>query len=243
MKAITARHWKPLLDAATGVHHLSRTKIIASIFGVALLLAGCSLRTNAPAPAKLVFNDKGEAALPRGYRSWVHAYTAWEPITESLLDLRLTQTPEFHNVYVEPTAYKTFMETGQWPEGTLLVKEFSFTSTDQENCDGPPAYLCNAWFGKVIFQHGYTGIALMLKDTKRYPSEAGGWAYFSYGHQEPPYKPFAPVHERARCAQCHIDRAGPGQDYVFSVNQPGLSRTGIDAKQNLEAATPAMSSP
>lgn len=29
-----------------------------------------------PLPAvKLAFNENGEAALPKGYRSWVHAYT------------------------------------------------------------------------------------------------------------------------------------------------------------------------
>jgi hypothetical protein len=212
--------------------------------GIGLLLAGCipdgeasSDGTKAAHPAaQLVFNDKGEAALPKGYRSWVHAYTAWEPITTTILDGTVTKTPEFHNVYVEPNTYRIFMETGNWPEGSLMVKEFSFTSTDEKNCDGPPAYVCNAWFGKVIFQHGYIGVAVMLKDSKRYPDEPGGWAYFSYGHQPPPHAPFSPVRERAQCAQCHIDHAGPDQDYVFSVNQPGLSREGADAVNNLAAA-------
>lgn len=211
-----------------------------------MLLAGCvpdgqasSDRTRAGRPAaQLVFNDKGEAALPRGYRSWVHAYTAWEPITTTILDGTVTKTPEFHNVYVEPNTYSVFMETGKWPEGSLMVKEFSFTSTDEKNCDGPPAYLCKVWFGKGIFQHGYTGVAVMLKDSRRYPDEPGGWVYFSYGHQPPPYAPFSPVRDRAQCAQCHIDHAGPTQDYVFSVNQPGLSRAGGDAANNLAAAFP-----
>lgn len=102
-----------------------------------------------------------------------------------MLDEELAPTPEFHNVYVEPYAFRVYMETGKWPERSLIVKEFTFTSVDGKNCDGPPAYLCNAWFGKVIFQHGFTGIALMLKDSKRYPEDAGGWAYFTFGHQEP----------------------------------------------------------
>ncbi|WP_426124400.1 cytochrome P460 family protein [Pararhizobium sp. PWRC1-1] len=88
--------------------------------------------------AKLAFTESGQAELPRGYRSWVHAYVAWEPITTSLLDEKLTPTPEFHNVNVEPYAYRTYMETGKWPEGSLIVKEFSFTSVDAKNCDGPP---------------------------------------------------------------------------------------------------------
>ena len=145
----------------------------------ALLVGGhqLALSSNAevtPPAVQLVFNERGEAALPRGYRSWVHAFTAWEPITKTLLDGTVTPTPEFHNLYVEPNTYRTFIETGTWPEGSLMVKEFSFTSTDKENCYGPPAYVCKTWFGNVIFQHGYTDIGVMLKDSKRYPNEPGG---------------------------------------------------------------------
>lgn len=224
---------------------MRRTAIIAGILGLGVLAAswttggsqtpGAEVKI-APPSAKLVFNEKGDAALPRGYRSWVHVYTAWEPITESFLDEKQSLTPEVHNVYIDPNAYRNYMLTGKWPEGTLIVKEFSSTRTDQPKCDGPPAYICDEWFGKVIPQHGYTGVAVMLKDSKRYPKEAGGWAFFSYGHQAPPYKAFSPAHETARCAQCHIDRAGPAQDYVFSESQPGFSRKGDDAANNLAAA-------
>ena len=225
-----------------------RNAITASVLGLGLLVAACSSEpgpaaasgvNELPLPAaKLVFNERGEAAVPRGYRSWVHVYTAWEPITTSLLDEKTTTTPEFHNVYVEPNSYRIFMKTGKWPEGTLMVKEFAFTDVDPKNCDGPPAFICNQWFGKAILEKGRTGIAVMSKDPKRYPAEAGGWAYFSYGHQRPPYQQASAPHPRARCAQCHIDRVGPAHDYVFSANQPGFSRAGDDAKHNLEAAFP-----
>jgi hypothetical protein len=219
-------------------------KLVTALVGAAALLAGCAAsesgqRPQAAHPAvQLVFNEQGEAALPKGYRSWVHVFTAWEPITTSILDEQTTGTPEFHNLYVEPTAYRAFMETGRWPEGTLMVKEFSFTSTDKDNCDGPPAYICGVWFGKGIFQHGFTGVGVMLKDSKRYPNEAGGWAYFSYGHRQPPYAAYSLLMPRRRCAQCHIDHAGADQDYVFSINQPGLSREGDDIANNLAASLP-----
>lgn len=187
---------------------------------------------------KLVFNESGEAALPKGYRSWVHAYAAWESITVTPLDSTVTKTPEFHSVYVEPNTYRTFMKTGKWPEGSLMVKEFSITSIDSKNCDGPPAYVCNLGGSKVIFSHGQTGLSLMLKDSKRYPDEPGGWSYFSFGHQAPPYEQFSPPRARAQCAQCHIDNVGPKYDYVWSakLNQPGFQRDGGAAKLNLEAA-------
>ena len=78
----------------------------------------------------------------------------------------------------------------------------------------------------------------MLKDNKRYPKEPGGWAYFSFGHQAPPYQAFSPLRGHAQCAQCHIDNVGPTDDYVWSVklNQPGFRRDGDNVKLNLEAA-------
>jgi hypothetical protein len=132
------------------------------------------------------------------------------------------------------------MKTGRWPEGTLMVKEFSITSIDSKNCDGPPAYLCKLGSSTIIFPHGHTGIGVMLKDSKRYPGEPGGWVYFSYGHQAPPYERFSRMRDRAQCAQCHIDHVGPEDDYVWSVklNQPGFRREGDNAKHNLEAAFP-----
>ncbi|PBM99984.1 hypothetical protein B8A54_19975 [Pseudomonas aeruginosa] len=188
--------------------------------------------------AKLTFNENGEAALPKGYRSWVHAYTAWQSIDVTPLNNTVTKTPEFHSVYVEPNAYRAFMKTGRWPEGSLMVKEFNITSIDPKNCGGPPAYVCDVGGSKVIFPHGATGLSLMLKDSKRYPNEPGGWSYFSFGYQAPPYEQFSPAQARAQCAQCHIDNVGPKHDYVWSVklNQPGLQREGDAAKHNLDAA-------
>jgi hypothetical protein len=192
----------------------------------------------APPSVQLVFNEEGQAALPKGYRSWVHAYTSWESITTTILDGTVTETPEFHSVYVEPNAYRTFMRTGNWPEGTLMVKEFSTTSIDPDNCDGPPTYPCKLGTATVIFPQERTGIGVMLKDSGRFPGEPGGWAYFSYGHQAPPYQAYSPARDREQCAQCHIDNVGPKNDYVWSVelNQPGFRRADGQAEQNLEAA-------
>ena len=191
-----------------------------------------------PPKVQLVFNEEGQAALPKGYRSWVHTNTSWETITTTILDGTVTKTPEMHSVYVEPNTYRTFMRTGQWPEGSLMVKEFSTTNTDPDECTGPPAFTCTFGTSSVIFAQERTGIGVMLKDSRRFPNEPGGWVYFSFGHQAPPYEAFSPVRGREQCAQCHIDNVGPEHDYVWSVklNQPGFRRDGDNARFNLEAA-------
>ena len=219
-----------------------RKKMAFPLMAIAAVLAGAmSWAYGVDAPplpprATLKFDAKDQAELPRGYRSWVHVFTGWEPITTTILDGTVTKTPEFKNLYVEPFAYRTYMETGKWPEGTLMVKEFSATSVDKKNCEGPPAFICQVWYGKAIFQTNAIGIGVMLKDTKRFPGEAGGWAYFSFGHQPPPYQKVSALRPRSQCAQCHIERAGAKQDFVFSINQPALSREGNDKINNLKAA-------
>jgi len=216
---------------------------------IACLLLLCSItlsspyvRADAPTDVRserservLVFDESGEAQRPRGYRSWVHVSTAWEPITTTILDGTVTRTPEFNNVYIEPNAFRGYMKTGKWPDGSVFVKEFSFTSIDAK-CDGPDAYICPRWYGKGIFQHGYTGIGVMLKDKTRFPDEPGNWGYFSYGHQAPPYAKTSPVRGREQCAQCHIDHAGPSVDYVFSAFHVGLRRDGEQGALNIEAS-------
>ncbi|MFA4938844.1 cytochrome P460 family protein [Brevundimonas sp.] len=191
-----------------------------------------------PPKIQLVFNAEGQAALPKGYRSWVHTNTSWETIAITILDGTVTKTPEMHSVYVEPNTYRIFMRTGRWPEGALMVKEFSTTSTDPAECSGPPAFTCRFGTTTVIFPQERTGVGVMLKDTRRFPDEPGGWAYFSFGHQTPPYQAFSPARRREQCAQCHIDNVGPDHDYVWSVklNQPGFRRDGDNARFNLEAA-------
>jgi|GEM_PF-2647150 len=227
---------------------MARLTSYAFLIAATALVAGCtstngeekkSVSSELPAPAvKLAFNDQGQAALPKGYRHWVHTYTAWETNSVSFLDEKLTKTPELHSVYVEPNTYRIFMKTGKWPEGSLIVKEFSTTNTDPKVCSGPPAFTCKLGTSTIIFPQNHTGLTMMLKDSKRFPKEPGGWTYYGFGHQAPPYQAFSPARSHAQCAQCHIDNVGPKDDYVWSVklNQPGFRRDGDNVKLSLEAA-------
>lgn len=223
-----------------------RTAGVVTILVLGSMLAACSGSRSPPlatpsadstGASALVFNERGEATIPAGYRSWVHVGSTWVPIGVTILDGTTTRTPEILNVYVEPHTYRAYMTTGTWPQGSLIVKEFTTTSVDK-SCDGPPAYVCRRWYGMAIFQTGYTGIGVMLKDSKRFPSEPGHWAFFSYGHQSQPYAELSPPRSREQCAQCHIDHVGPVADYVFSAMHIGLDRSGSAAHNSLSASLP-----
>jgi hypothetical protein len=57
--------------------------------------------------------------------------------------------------------------------------------------------------GNGYFQGEFTGLEHSVKDSKRFPKEAKGWAYFSFGHKYPLAKQ-APLRPIASCAECHV---------------------------------------
>ena len=62
--------------------------------------------------------------LPQGYHEWVFLGS---PLTPHALNGGNAPFPEYHNVYVQPQAFKAYKETGQWPEGTIMLKDLQLT--------------------------------------------------------------------------------------------------------------------
>jgi len=63
-----------------------------------------------------------------------------------------------------------------------------------------------------------------VKDSKRYPEEPGGWAYFTFSHGAPPYPRTATRQATESCNGCHEagTKAGDATDFVFSSYYPIL---------------------
>jgi hypothetical protein len=57
---------------------------------------------------------------PADYREWIFLSAglgmSYRPPAEGA-------TPAFDNVFVNPSAYRSFLKTGTWPDGTVLVLE------------------------------------------------------------------------------------------------------------------------
>jgi hypothetical protein len=169
------------------------------------------------------FNADGGLNIPIGYRHWTHIGTRYKPIGVNILDGLPTKTPEILNAYVEPSALTAFDETGTWPDGAQIVKEFS-TVRVGEGCDEKTA-LCSTTLGTGIFEAGYVGLGMMVKDAKRFPDSPGHWGYFSFGHKPPPYDSTAAIRPKQQCESCHI-RLASDSDYVISRAHIGLERQG-----------------
>src|SRR5437870_3343229 len=104
------------------------------------------------------FKDGNMLVRPADYREWMFlssgigmTYAAGTP----------ANAPQnFGNVYVNPSSYRRFMQTGQWPDRTIFVLEQRASATEGSIVKG----------GR--FQTTLAGIEAEIKDV-RVP---GGWA-------------------------------------------------------------------
>jgi hypothetical protein len=102
----------------------------------------------------------------------------------------------FDNVFVNPEAYREFVRTGSWPDGTMLALEARVAAEKGS-----------------INQHGkfqtgeLMGFEVHVKDSKRFQ---GGWAFFSFRSTEPAQ--MIPMTEE--CYSCHRQHAAVDTTFV-----------------------------
>ncbi len=186
-----------------------------SIAGVmaASLLSACSGAANAES-AEIVeakFTSSGAVEIPENWREWIFIGT---PLTPNALNGGEAPFPEFHNVYIEPSAYKHFVKTGEWAEGTQIAKELVSVRPNNNAPDGSSQEVS----GRGYFQGEFNGLELTVKDNKRFSGEPGGWAYFTFGHQPEPYNQTAEASPTEACNVCH--EVGAETDFVFTQFYP-----------------------
>lgn len=166
--------------------------------------------------ASAKFTDDGQAMIPKNWRQWTYVGT---PLTPNALNNGEAAFPEFHNVYIEPSAFSHWQKTGEFANGTQIVKELVLIrqkDKDEMNDDGSTAEVS----GVGYFQGEFNGLELTVKDTERYANEPGGWAYFSFGHNTPPYAETAAAFPTDSCNACHESSAA--EDFVFTQFYPVL---------------------
>ena len=72
--------------------------------------------------------------------------------------------------------------------------------------------------GNGYFQGDFVSLEAMVKDTKRFSEEPGGWAFFRFG-EAPDYVETGSRMKTVDCNDCH---ATAGEDYVFTGTYPVL---------------------
>jgi hypothetical protein len=160
------------------------------------------------------FAEDGKVMIPNKWREWVYIGT---PLTPNALNDGAAPFPEFHNVYIEPTAFAHWVKTGTFANGTQIVKELVLVRENDNDEDGSTQEVS----GIGYFQGKFQGLELTIKDTARFPDEPGGWVYYSFGHHAPPYAQTAAAFPTESCNACHQGNAA--DDFVFTQFYPVLS--------------------
>jgi hypothetical protein len=116
--------------------------------------------TTAPA-----YDKDGKMLPPTNYREWIYLTSgigmSYDPQPAGMED-----HSSFDNVFVNPEAYRSFLDTGTWPDKTVMVLEARAAQSNGS-----------------INQHGHfqaggiTDLEVHVKDEARFP---GKWAFFSF---------------------------------------------------------------
>src|SRR5260370_33678314 len=80
-----------------------------------------SIVTVALVAADLDYTSDGRLRFPEHYRNWIYLSSGFDMSYNPGAQAASHHT--FDNVFVNPEAYKAFVETGTWPDNTLLVLE------------------------------------------------------------------------------------------------------------------------
>jgi len=140
------------------------------------------------------FTANGELLMPKNYREWVFLSSGLG-MTYGPAGQSGQANPKFDNVFVNPSAYRVFQESGRWPDKTILVLEVR-RSVEKGSINNGGHY-----------QSEVTALEATVKDESRFPQK---WAYFDLGHAEK--APALPAN--SRCNACHGQNAAVENTFV-----------------------------
>lgn len=162
------------------------------------------------------FSPDGKLIRPVGWREWPFLGT---PLTPNGLNPPAASFPEFHSVYIEPAAWEHFKKTGEFMDGTIIVKELSRVQANETT--DPANGSTTETSGQGYFMAEYSGLEATVKESKRFADQPGNWAYFTFGHvPEAQYAAETAAQPIDNCNSCHT--ASAGRDNVFIQHYPVL---------------------
>jgi hypothetical protein len=167
---------------------------------VLVAFASASLNSSEPMPGPQYTEDR--LVRPQGYREWMFVGSN---LGMGYKDGQPDKDPKFHNIYIQREAYRSYAETGRFPDKTMLVMEVVSRGTNASiNRQGQ-------------FGDRFLGVEVALKDEKRFPDK---WAYFNFIAADGSSLPEAKAFRKDACWSCHNEHAAV--DNVFVQFYPVL---------------------
>jgi hypothetical protein len=164
------------------------------------------------------YTADGQLKYPADYPEWVFLGTGID--MSYTADAAMANGSMFNNVFVNPSAYRAFKQTGHWPEGTMMVLENRGAAGAQS-----------------INKRGKTetaelmGLEVHLKDSAHLKGD--GWGFYGFedaGDRKVTGKLFT---RPASCYTCH--EAHGAVDTTFTQFYPAALEV-AKAKGTLSAA-------
>ena len=170
--------------------------LAAMLFATIVLLTSATLVKSAPLPPSGPdYTSDNQLKLPEDYRTWVYLTTGFDMSYNP--GMAGMDHHMFDNVFVNPESYKAFLETGTWPDKTMLVLEV-------RKAEGKGSIN-----QKGNFQSTETmGIEVHVKDEARFP---GKWAFFSFDSAG---GNGTLIPQGAPCYTCHAAHAAVDKTFV-----------------------------
>jgi len=148
--------------------------------------------TSADAPN---FGADNELQRPENYREWIYLSSGIGMSYNPATNAPGNPNPPFDNVFVSPAAYRSFLQTGTWPEKTMFVLELRGSASEGSiNKQGR-------------FQQQLLGIEVEVKDSSRFP---GKWAFYEFGRSSSA----KPSPTTASCYSCHSQNGAVDNTFV-----------------------------
>ena len=126
-------------------------KIVIPIFAVLSVAA----QTSSEPP---LFTSDDQLALPQNYREWIYLSSGlgmtYGPAAQADQGNQM-----FDNVFVTPKAYRTFLESGHWPDKTMFILELRRAAAKGSINNGGH------------YQNDVVAIEAAVKDEERFPQK------------------------------------------------------------------------
>ena len=164
-------------------------------FGIAFSLAVHAQQMPGDGPR---YMNGTNLVRPTDYREWMFLSSGLGMTYDAE---RSQSSPQlFQNVFVNPSSYRSFMQSGKWPDGTIFVLEFRVASSEASINEA----------GR--FQTDFRGLEAEVKDS-RFPD---GWAFFNFGRGQSMQDVAEPLTGQrvAACVECHTKHTAVERTFV-----------------------------
>jgi hypothetical protein len=170
-----------------------------------VLLFATSLFAADPKMAQPKYAADNEMIRPTGYREWMFVGSSIGMGYQETARPESDRPQQFHNVYIQPEAYRAYVATGKFPDKTMMVMEVIAPGT-------------NASINKQgKFEEKFVGIEAAVKDESKTQEK---WAYYNFIGTGGQAKPQAKAFAKEACWSCHNQHAQV--DNVFVQFYPVL---------------------